>query len=140
MTTIAEVKEAFEAELYAIFSLDQTLAEERSAIKRKAFVEGRPLTADEVERRKEIVATRGELAEAMEVLGLDTVNALENASDVDALLDSIGVVNQQLADDLERLKQIEEKAKKAEAVAKGLVEVTTKLLSLKTHWFSVNIG
>lgn len=132
MTTITELRDAFEAELHAIFSLDQTLAEERSAIKRKAFEEGRPLTAGEVERRKEIAATRGELAEAMEVLGLDTVDALEEASDVDKLLSSIGAVNQQLEDDLERLKKLEEKAKKAEAVAKGLAEVTSKLLSLKT--------
>jgi hypothetical protein len=132
MTTIAEVKETFETELQAIFFLDQTLAEERSAIKMKAFAEDRPLTDEEVSRRKEIAATRGELAEAMEALALDTVNALENASDVDDLLSNIKAVNQQLKDDLDRFKQLEETAAKAEAVAKGMAGVIEKLLSLKT--------
>jgi len=132
MTTIAEVKESFENELQAIFSLDQALAEERSALRRVAFAEGRPLTDEEVQRRKEIVATRGELAEAMEALGLDTVNALENASDVDSLLSKIALVNQQLEDDLDRLRQLEEKVAKVEAVASGMAQVINNLLSLKT--------
>lgn len=131
MTTIAEVKESFESELLAIFSLDQALAEERSALRRMAFAEGRPLTDKEVQRRKEIVATRGELAEAMEALGLDTVNALENASDVDSLLSKIAMVNQQLKDDLDRLRQLEEKVAKAEAVASGMAQVINNLSSLK---------
>lgn len=132
MITIAEVKTIFEYELQAIFSLDQALAEERSAIRRKAFAEGRPLTNVEVKRRKEIAATHGELAEAMEALSLDTVNALESASDVDLLLSKIGVVNQQLKDDLDRLKQLEDKVAKAEAVVSGMAQVVEKLLSLKT--------
>lgn len=131
MTTIAEVKKSFEKELQAIFSLDQALAEERSAIRRIAFAKGRPLTDSEVNRRKEIAATRGELAEAMEALGLDTVNALENASDVDSLLSKINIVNQQLEDDLDRLKKMADKAAKVEAVANGMAQVVKKLLSFK---------
>lgn len=131
MTTIAEVKESFETELHAFFALDQVLAAERSALKRKAFVEGRKLTAEEVKRRKEIAATRGELAEAMETLALDTVDALESASDVDNLLANIGAVNQQLQDDLDRLKQFEENVAKVEKIAEGMVGVVDKLLGLK---------
>jgi len=132
MKTIAEVKKGFENELQAIFSLDQALAEERSAIRRIAFAEGRLLTDSEVNRRKEIAATRGELAEAMEALGLDTVNALENASDVDSLLSKIDIVNQQLKDDLDSLKELEDKAAKVEAVANGMAQVVEGLLSFKT--------
>lgn len=131
MTTIAEVKTLFENQLQAIFLLDQTLSAERSALKRKAFAENRQLTADEITRRKEISGTRGELAEAMKALALDTVDALENSSDIDALLIDIETVNQQLKDDLDRLKKIEENAAKVEAVAKGLASVTDKLLDLK---------
>lgn len=131
MTTIAEVKKSFESELLAIFSLDQSLAEERSAIKRIAFAEGRPLTDSEVKHRKGIAATRGELAEGMEALGLDTVNALEESSDVDLLLSKIDIVNQQLKDDLDRLKNLEDKAAKVEAVASGMAQVVEKLLSFK---------
>ncbi|NKC12083.1 MAG: hypothetical protein GKR94_07730 [Gammaproteobacteria bacterium] len=132
MTTIAQVKESFETELHAIFALDQALAAERSALKRKAFVEGKQLTPEEVKRRKEIAATRGELAEAMEALALDTVDALENASDVDDLLASISAVNQQLEDDLERLKAIEETTKKVEKVVSGMATVIDKLQGLKS--------
>ena len=131
MTTIAEVKESFETELHNIFALDQELAAERSALKRKAFAEGRKLSDKEVKRRKEIAATRGELAEAMETLALDTVNALESASDVDKLLAHIGAVNQQLKDDLYRLKQLVENVEKVEKVAKGMAGVVEKLLDLK---------
>ena len=131
MATIAEVKKIFENQLQAIFTLDQALAEERSALRRIAFAEGRPLTEVEVKRRKEIAATRGELAEAMEALGLDTVNALENASDVDSLLSKIDIVNQQLKDDLDSLKELEDKAAKVAAVASGMTQVIGKLLSFK---------
>lgn len=131
MTTIAEVKSSFENELQAISSLDQTLAEERSAIKRGAFAEHRTLTDVEIKRRKEIAATRGDLAEAMETLGLDIINALENASDVDVLISKIRIVNQQLKDDLDGLKQLEEKVAKVKAVANGMAKVIKKLLSFK---------
>lgn len=132
MATIKEIKQSFETELLAIFSLDQSLAEERSAIKRLAFAQGRALTATEVHRLKQIAATRGELAEAIEDLGLDTVNALESVSDIDLLLSKIGIINQQLKDDLDHLKTIEDKAAKAQVVANGLLEIVDKLKSLKT--------
>jgi hypothetical protein len=131
MATIKEIKQSFETELLAIFSLDQSLAEERSAIKRLAFAQGRALTATEVQRLKQIAATRGELAEAIEDLGLDTVNALESVSDIDLLLSKIGIINQQLKDDLDHLKTIEDKAAKAQVVANGLLEIVDKLKSLK---------
>lgn len=131
MATIAEVKASFETALQDIFLLDQTLAAERSALNRKAFAEGRPLTAREIERRKEIAATRGELAEAIEALALDTVAALENASDVDVLIARISAVNQNLQDDLDRLKKIEDRVAKVEAVANGLASVVGKLFDFK---------
>ncbi len=84
-----------------------------------------------MKRRKEIAATRGELAEAMETLALDTVDALENSSDVDNLLRNIEAVNQQLQDDLEHLKQIAEHAAKAAAIASGMATVVGKLLGFK---------
>jgi len=131
MTTIAEVKDVFETALQAINLLDQALADERKALKRNAFAEGRPLTDEEVIHRKEIVATRVKLADAMEVLALDTVDALENSSDVGQLIHNINAVNFQLENDLERLKQTEATAAKAAAVAGGMVSVVHKLLGFK---------
>lgn len=127
MATIQEVRKAFEDELQSIFMLDQDLSAERAAIKRRAFLEDRVLTDAEVARRKEIAATREELSEALRTLALETVDALENASDVGSLLAEINAVNQQLADDLAQLQDMEEHAERAKTVAAGLANVTKKL-------------
>ena len=130
MATIKEVRKAFEDELQAIFALDQHLSAERTAIKRKAFLKDRLLTDAEVAHRKEIAATRQELSEALRTLALETVDALEDASDVASLLAEINVVNQQLADDLARLKNMAEHADRATKVAAGLASVAEKLAGL----------
>ena len=130
MATIEEVREAFEDELQAIFALDQELSAERASIKRKAFLENRPLTDAEIARRKEIAATRQELSEALRTLALETVDALEDASDVGALIAELNAVNQQLADDLARLNGMVQHAEKAKKVAAGLQSVAGKLAGL----------
>ncbi len=130
MSTIEEVRRAFEDELQAIFALDQELLSERAAIKRKAFLENRSLTDAEIVRRKEVAATRQELSEALRTLALETVDALEDASDVGTLLAELNAVNQQLADDLARLKDMAQHAEKATRVATGLENVVGKLAGL----------
>ena len=132
MTTIKEVSASFEEGLHAISVLDQTLATERSALKRKAFDEERLLTTEEVKRREEIAATRGKLAEAMKTLALDTVDALENTSDVDRLLGNIEQINQQIQGDLDRLEGIEENAAKIRSVTKSLASIVSKLSGLRS--------
>ena len=132
MTTIKEVSESFEEGLDAISVLDQTLAAERSALKRKAFDEGRSLTTEEVKRRKEITTTRGKLAEAMKMLALDSVNALENTSGVDRLLGNIEQINQQIQGDLDRLGRIEENAAKIRSVVESLASMVSKLSGFRS--------
>ena len=134
MTTVSEVREHFERQRQKIADLDQSLANERSELKRKAFEEGRALTDDELKRRREIVVERERWAKAMEGLALETVAALENASDVDTLLKKINALNQQLRGDLERLQEVEAHAARAEAVAKGLASLVGALLDLKQTW------
>ena len=104
MATIAEVRDAFETALAAIEELDQTLAAESKRIKGQAFDESRALNDAEVKRRKSISATRMELADSLEDLGLSTIDALENADDIDSLINVINATNQQLEDDLDHLK------------------------------------
>lgn len=131
MATIEEVKQVFEQKQQIIFSLDQGLAAERAALKRRAFREGRPMSYEEVARRKEISSTRLELAEALRVLALEKVEELENADDVDALLAEIEAINQQLADDLAHLNQLAEYADKAAKVTAGFAKLAEKLADFR---------
>ena len=132
MTTIKQVTASFEEGLRAISVLDQTLAAEHSALKRNAFLEKRELTAEQVKRREEISATRGKLTEAMETLALDTVDALENASEIDRLLGSIEQINQQIQGDLDHLEKIEENAAKIRSVAESLASIVSSLSGLRS--------
>ena len=131
MATIAEVKKAFQDARASIADLDQKLAAERKKIKVTAFRAGRPLTAAEIARRKEIAATRLELAEALQVLALKTIRSLEIAEDVDDLIREIGAVNQQLEDDLARLGEVASHAATAARVVEGLAKLAAKLAELR---------
>ena len=131
MATIAEVQANFKTQLDAIEQLDQKLAAERKSIQTQAFMANRPMTAEEIARRKEIAATRGELGDAMETLSLDTASALNEASDVDTLIANLNSINQGLQDDLDKLQKLADTAAKAAAVASGMASIVTNLVSLK---------
>lgn len=127
---IIEVKKSFEAVSKKIAVLDQVLSEERSAIVAKAFSAGRDLTVAEQARLRQIAATRGELAVALQALALDTIAKLENSAIVESIKADILAVNHQLSDDLKKLKDLVLHVAEAEAVAKGLANVITSLASL----------
>ena len=133
MATIDEVRATFDAGRAEISALDQALAAERTTIRRAAFHAGRPLTHAEIARRKEIAATRTELAEALEALALSTIDALENAEDLDNLLHSINSVNQQLDDDLARLQGLVDYAETAAMVAEGIAKAVEKLTEFRPN-------
>lgn len=129
--TIADVRGAFEAEHAAIFALDEVLAEERRTLKLTAFAADRGLNDAEVARRKEIGATRAELGDALEELALSTLQNLDAASDVDALLREIDAINAGLKDDIDHLKAIEKHAEIAAKVLSGLATAAEKLIGFK---------
>ena len=131
MATIEEVRAAFDAGRAEISALDQALAAERTAIRRAAFHAGRPLTPEEIARRKEIAAARFELAESLEALALSTIDALENAEDLDDLLHAINSVNQQIDDDLARLQDLVDHAEAAAKVADGIAKAAEKLAQFR---------
>ena len=135
MTTIEEVRAAFDAGRAEISALDQALAAERGAIRRAAFRAGRPLSSAEVARRKEIAATRDKLAEALKTLALSTIDALENAEDLDDLLHVIESVNQQLDDDLAGLRELVDYAENAARVAERIAGAAGKLAALRPTLF-----
>ncbi len=131
MATIEEVRAAFDAGRAEISALDQALAAERTAIRRAAFHAGRPLTPEEIARRKEIAAAQFELAESLEALALSTIDALENAEDLDDLLHAINSVNQQIDDDLARLQDLVDHAEAAAKVADGIAKAAEKLAQFR---------
>ena len=131
MATIAEVRGAFEAQKGAIEQLDADLTAERKRIKQQAFMENRDMTAAEKEERRQIGAIQFELGEALQELGLGTLDNVNNASDLDPLITEINAIQGQLNDDLERLRQKERFAAKAADVAGKLASGAQKLLALK---------
>ena len=130
MSTIEEVRKAFKEQLAGIAELDQARAAERKKIKVMAFKAGGGLKPEEIARCKEIAATRLELIEAQKVLALGTIDALEIADDVDDLLKEIGFINDQLEDDLKKLKTIEAYAEKVASFAASAEKLTQKLVEL----------
>lgn len=131
MPTIDQIRVEFERARGELATLDGKLADERAEIRRTAFQEGRSLSAQEISRRKEIAATRGELTDALETLALDTLASLDAADDLDSLLHEVNSIIQQLDDDLKDLQQLVDYAKSAESVGKGLATVATALAALR---------
>ena len=129
--TIATVRAAFQVQRDAITALDAALAKESEKLEVDALEQGRDLTAAEEGRLGQISDTRVELANALSKLGLDTLDALDNASDLDDLLDEIKAVNQQLEDDLEHLKDIERDAEIVANVAAMASKAVTTLAKLR---------
>ena len=127
MATIKEIGAAFLARRAEIDVLDQQLAKERRSTQITAIKAGRGMNADEKQRLKQIGSTRQELAEALQVFSLVTLEQLENADDLAVLSSEISRINFMLEDDLDELKDIEEYAEKVAAVAEGLASVTQKI-------------
>ena len=130
MTTIIELEKEFLLRRAEIDALDQVLETERRGIQFKATLEGRLMNSEERQRRKEISATQCELADALILFGLATLDKLNSSIDVDRLNAEISQINAALGEDLETLKAIEKYAEKATKVASGLAKVAKKLADL----------
>lgn len=130
MATIEELSRTFQLRRAEIDFLDQALAIERRAIQIAAFDEGRDLTDAEKKRRKEIGSTRQELAEALQVIALTSLQGLNSAEDVEVLNKDIARISDNLKDDLQRLVDIVDHAKAAAKVASGLATVVKKAAEL----------
>ena len=130
MSNINEIRALFDDARATIATLDQELAAERSTIRKTAFLDGRPLTPDEITRRKELAATRTELADALETLAESTINSIETDEGLKDVIHAVQSVNLQLEDDLDRLRKVERHAQNAASVAAGLTRVVDLLVSL----------
>ncbi|MFY0675655.1 MAG: hypothetical protein JXR18_00060 [Neptuniibacter sp.] len=130
MATIEEVGKEFLAQRAEFDALDQMLAKERRAIQKKAIRAGGSMEDSDQARLKEIGSTRHELAEALEVFSLVTLERLEKSEDVKLLQLEIVRVNEMLKDDLQSLEQLVGYAEKAARVAAGLAIVAGKVTDL----------
>jgi len=132
MITIKEVSEDFLRVRSEIDALDQELAKERRAIQNKAINNGRLMSNLEKTRRKDIGATRQELAEALEVISLVTLERLNGSGGLCYLNQEIERLNDMLMDDLGRLKKIEEYADKTAKVVSGLARAAKQVTKMIT--------
>jgi hypothetical protein len=107
--------------------LERKLQDEIDAIRRTAFLEDRALTDAEIERRKELLATQGEVREAVKVLAFMTVQRLSKSEDVKNLLHQMEMVNAGLQDDLAKLEKVKKVAETAAKVADTLAKAGEKL-------------
>ena len=129
--TTANVRAWFHRQRNALTALDDELAEERRQLKDKAFDEDREMTTEEVSRRQQIAATRATIARALVNLGMNSVTRLDNAPDLDNILDALGAVNQELGADLNHLATIERYAQKAADIIALLAQSATSLNQLR---------
>ena len=129
--TIETVRAAFQVQRDAITTLDATLAQESNNLEVDAVDQGRDLTPAEESRLDQIAVTRTETAKALGKLALDTLEALDNASDLNDLLDEIKAVNNELEDHLEHLKTIERYAEVVANVVAIAEKAVTTLAELR---------
>ncbi|MGH1462884.1 MAG: hypothetical protein ACRBB6_12695 [Neptuniibacter sp.] len=130
MATIEEVGKEFLAQRAEFDALDQMLAKERRAIRKNSIKAGGSMEVSDQSRLREIGSTRHELAEALEIFSLVTLERLEKSEDVKLLQLEIVRVNEMLKDDLQSLEQLVDYADKASRVAAGLAAVAGKVSDL----------
>ena len=130
MATISEVKKVFLERRAEIDALDQGLTAERRRIQKEAFLDGRPMTADEKARRTKIGATKQELADALLKLALGSLDDLNSSEEVAQLNKELAEINEMLADDLAELKKMAEYAETAAKLMSGLASAVGKVASI----------
>jgi hypothetical protein len=114
----------------ALSDMEQQLQEEIDKIDFAAFREKRDLTAAEIDRRKELRATQGEVRDGFTVLVFMTAERLDNSDEVSQLLRRLQVINAGLEDDLEQLRKVVKFAKLAAQVASALEKAAGNLARL----------
>lgn len=107
--------------------LDHKIQEEIDEIVLAAARAGRPLSADDENRRKVLRADQLEVQEAFEVLAFATLGRLDKSADVEVLKGKLDSINANLIDDLDRLKNVARYAEIAAKVADGLTQLAIKV-------------
>lgn len=118
-TAEAIVADAMQSRAH-LLDLDHALQSEIDEIVLGAARAGRPLTNDEKARRKVLRASQADVGEAFRALAFATLARLDSSADVLELKGKLDEINDNLVDDLARLKNIARYAAIAAQVADGL--------------------
>ena len=114
----------------ALAEMERALQEGIDAIDFKAFQADRDLTDRELDQRKKLRATLGEVRDGFRVLAFVTAQRLDNSAEAEQLARQMQVINAGLEDDLARLKKIAKFAETAAQVADGLARVVATLANV----------
>jgi hypothetical protein len=125
--TVDKVVADANAARQSLAELERELQEGIDEIDFAAFKEERDLTAKEIERRKELRATQGEVRDGFKILAFVTAQRLDDTDEVSLLLRQLQVVNAGLEDDLAQLQDIEKFAEIAATVADALAKTAASL-------------
>ncbi|MGH6880537.1 hypothetical protein [Hypericibacter sp.] len=128
-TAAAVIADANAARL-KLATLEQQLQDGIDTIDFGAFKKKRPLTDAEIDQRKKLRATQGEVREGFRVLAFVTAQRLDNAVETGQLLRQMQVINAGLEDDLGTLQKIEKYATIAAQVADALAKAVAQLAAI----------
>lgn len=117
-------------------TLEQQLQEEIDEIDFTAFRAGRPPTAAEIARRRELRTTQGEVRDQFKVLAFVTARRLDETDEVSFLLREMHNINVGLQDDFERLQRLQRYAQVAAEVADAVAKATAKLAAIAAKGLS----
>jgi len=128
--TVDEIVADANAARQVLAEMERDLQEGIDTIDFKAFQAGRELTAKELDQRKKLRATLGEVRDGFRVLAFVTAQRLDDSAEAEQLARQMQIINAGLKDDLARLKKVEKFAEIAAQVADGLAKVVARLANI----------
>jgi hypothetical protein len=114
----------------SLAKMERELQEGIDAIDFKAFQEDRDLTAKELDQRKTLRATLGEVRDGFRVLAFVTAQRLDDSAEAAQLARQMQIINAGLEDDLAQLQKVAKFAEIAAQVADGLAKVVATLANV----------
>jgi hypothetical protein len=128
--TVDEIVADANAARQALAEMERDLQEGIDAIDFKSFQAGRELTAKELDQRKKLRATLGEVRDGFRVLAFVTAQRLDDSAEAEQLARQMQIINAGLEDDLARLKKVAKFAEIAAQVADVLAKVVARLANI----------
>ena len=122
MPTTDEVHLKFVTSRDTLSARHQELSDEYGSIRDRVRSEDRRPTPDEERRLETIAAERDRLNGELATLAVSTIDELENAEDIDALVDQMKSIGQRLETEPSRVKEIVSSVEAAGKVLEDIVK------------------
>ena len=123
---VADAREARQQ----LAAVEHQLQHEIDEIDFGAFREGRPLSDEEIGKRREFRASQAEVRDALIVLAFVTARRLDESAEVAMLQRQIGRINSNLRDDLDRLRGLEAFSERVAKITDLLARIVSGLAGL----------